>query len=79
MKANPNTKIIISGHADKATGNTRINRTLSEQRCAAVAKALQDAGIAASRVSTSAYGDTANPFPNRQPEDNRVAICVVSE
>lgn len=75
MNANPDAKIRISGHADKATGNERINRFLSEKRCTVVAQALEAAGIAKDRITTEYFGDTANPY--KTPEENRVAVCVV--
>ena len=50
---------------------------LSERLSASVAKALEDAGIAASRIKTGAKGDTVQPFPGI--EKNRVAICVAED
>ena len=75
LKANPDTKVKVSGHADKATGNARINKFLSEKRSEIVSQALMNAGIAADRIITESFGDTANPYST--PEENRVAICVV--
>ena len=48
--------------------------TLSQQRSDAVKKALTDAGIAASRITTAFYGDTQQVSP--VAEQNRVAVCV---
>ena len=50
---------------------------LSKRRSAAVAKALEAAGIAANRITTDAKGDTVQPFPGI--EKNRVAICVAED
>lgn len=75
LNADPAAKVRITGHADKATGNSKINMSLSERRAKAVTKALIDKGIDKSRVSYEYKGDTANPFDT--PELNRVSICVV--
>ena len=75
LKENPDTKITLVGHADKATGNTGINDRLSKERAAAVQNALVNMGIASDRISSDYKGDTANPFST--PEENRVVICVV--
>ena len=74
MNKYPNAKINITGYADKKTGNARINDRLSKQRSEAVAKALQEKGIAADRISISAKGDTVQPFSVN--EENRVSICI---
>ena len=77
MNKYPNAKIVITGYADKKTGNSRINERLSKQRSAAVAEALQAKGISASRISSSFKGDTIQPF--NVNEENRVSICVAEE
>ena len=75
LKNNPDTKVRISGHADKATGTASRNRFLSQKRSEIVAKAIMDAGIDKDRIITEYFGDTHNPFAT--PEENRVAICLV--
>ena len=74
MTKYPNAKVVITGYADKKTGNASINDRLSKQRSAAVLKALQAKGIAADRISTDAKGDTIQPF--NVNEENRVSICI---
>ena len=74
LRQNPNATVTISGYADKATGTASRNMTLSEQRANVVKKALTDAGIAASRITTGFYGDTQQV--SGVPEQNRVAVCV---
>lgn len=74
LRQNPNATVTISGYADKATGTASRNMTLSEQRANVVKKALTDAGIAASRITTGYFGDTQQV--STVPEMNRVAICV---
>lgn len=77
LKKNANTKITLTGYADKQTGNATINKRLSEQRAQQVAKALVAAGIAESRITIDSKGDTVQPF--NTPEENRVTICITSE
>ena len=72
MEKYPNSKVAITGYADKETGNPRINLALSEKRAKNVADALKAKGIAASRIVTDFKGDTVQPY--RVPEENRVSI-----
>ncbi len=74
LRQNPTANVTITGYADKATGTASRNMTLSEQRANVVKKALTDAGIAASRITTDYYGDTQQV--SAVPEMNRVAVCV---
>ena len=62
------------GYADAATGSHALNLKLSRQRAAGVAAALEQAGIAADRISAEGRGDTVQPFPG--VEQNRVSICI---
>lgn len=75
LKENPDTKVRVSGYADKATGTAKRNLFLSQKRAEGVAQAIIDAGIAKDRVTTEYFGDTINPFET--PELNRVAVCLV--
>lgn len=75
LKANPNAKVSITGYADKGTGNATINKNLSVKRANVVAETLKNKfGIAASRITTDAKGDTEQPFS--KDEQNRVSICI---
>ena len=75
LKANPNAKVVITGHADKGTGNTTINKNLSEKRAKIVADTLvKKFGIAESRISYEAKGDSEQPFAENHK--NRVSICI---
>lgn len=75
LKANPNAKVVITGHADKGTGNATINKNLSEKRAKIVAETLvKNYGIAESRISYEAKGDNEQPFAEN--EKNRVSICI---
>ena len=73
----PETKVTITGYADKQTGNAKINARLGEERSQAVAEALKAAGIAADRIVAVAKGDTEQPF--QVNDDNRVAVCVAAK
>ena len=54
---------VITGYADKATGNATINQKLSERRAEAVAKVMiEKFGIDPSRITTKASGDKEQPF-----------------
>lgn len=75
LKANPNAKVSITGYADKGTGNATINKNLSVKRAQVVADTLKNKfGIAASRITTDAKGDTEQPFAT--DAQNRVSICI---
>ena len=75
LKANPNAKVVITGHADKGTGNATINKNLSEKRAKIVADTLvKKYGIAESRISYDGKGDTEQPFAEN--DKNRVSICI---
>jgi outer membrane protein OmpA-like peptidoglycan-associated protein len=76
LKANPNVKVAIAGHADKGTGNKRINQKLSDQRAAAVKDFLVERGIAETRiVSVVGNGDRVQPFAEN--DLNRVVISTI--
>lgn len=78
MKSHPETKVIITGYADKGTGNARINERLSRQRAETVAKTLvDDFNIDPTRVTYYYKGDTVQPFVEN--DLNRVAICIVQQ
>ena len=68
------TKLLLTGSADKQTGNARINQKLSEQRVDAVKALLGKLGANTDNIETVAKGDTDNKFDT--PAKNR---CVVIE
>ena len=74
LKANPETKVAVTGYADVETGNPRINMMYSQGRAEGVAKALTEAGIDAARITVDAKGDTVQPFSEN--DKNRVSICI---
>lgn len=75
LKANPDAKVVISGHADKGTGTDEINQMLVEQRAAAVVKMLKNEGIGAGRISTEFNGTEKDS--GISAEENRVAVCIL--
>ena len=74
LKANPESKVNVTGYADAGTGNDRINERMAAGRADSVVKALKKAGIAASRISYDSKGARVQPFPNN--DDNRVSIVI---
>lgn len=75
MKKFPNTKVTITGYADKGTGNPKINAGYAQKRANKVAELLtQQFGIASSRITVDSKGDTVQPY--EQNPLNRVSICV---
>ena len=78
MNDNPNTKIMVTGYADRETGNPKHNWKLSENRANSVKNTLVSKGIAADRIAIDWKGDTERPFES-PAEKNRVAICVLDD
>lgn len=75
MKKYPESKVDITGYADKGTGNAKINAALAEKRAKLVAETLEkEYGIASSRISWSSKGDTEQPYAEEIL--NRVSICI---
>lgn len=76
MKKYPESKVTLSGYADKGTGNPSINSRLSEGRVNYVANLLREEyGIEAERIFTEFKGDTVQPFAENAK--NRVVICTL--
>ncbi|MBO5233078.1 MAG: OmpA family protein [Prevotella sp.] len=76
MKKYPQTKVVITGLADKGTGNDKINIPLSKKRAEIVKEMLvKQHGIDASRITAEGKGSSEQPYTI--PELNRVSICVV--
>lgn len=75
MTKYPQSRVNVTGYADKGTGNPTINRNLSMKRANVVAETLKNTfGIAASRISVDYKGDTEQPFAEQVK--NRVSICI---
>ena len=71
LKEHPETKVLLSGYADKETGTAPYNLRLSERRVQSVKTFLTTRGIAPARIETAAKGDTVQPY---QGVKNRVVI-----
>ena len=77
MKANPASKVVVTGYADKGTGSKALNLRLSKNRANAVVKVLTDKyKIATDRIIVKSMDDDMEQ-PYSDPVQNRVAICVV--
>jgi len=74
MQKYPDSKVTVTAHADRGTGNPRVNKMYSERRAKIVYDTLVKKGIAASRITTAAKGDTEQPY--EENDKNRVSICV---
>ena len=69
-------KIVVKSYADAKTGNSELNMALSKQRCEKAVKALTAAGVPASAITSSYYGDTVQPFAEN--DKNRVTIITAT-
>ena len=77
LKKYPEAKVVVSGYADKGTGNARINARLAAQRADIVVKTLKEQfGIDESRITYDSYGDKVQPF--EENDLNRVSICIAN-
>lgn len=73
LKNNPEYRLVVSGYADKNTGNPTINERLSRERAQAVYDALLAEGVDASNITIQHFGDTVQPY-QVDTDWNRVAI-----
>lgn len=78
LNAKPDWKITVEGHTDN-TSTADYNQNLSERRAKAVKKALESAGIAASRLDAKGFGQTKPIAPNDtslgRAENRRVELA----
>ena len=74
MKANPQSRFLLIGYADKQTGNSAHNYQLSCRRAENVANQLKNLGISGNRLIIQCVGDKAQPF--EENDWNRVVITV---
>lgn len=78
LKANPDQKVVIVGYADKDTGSSAYNMSLSKRRAEAVKKALVEKyGISADRLTVKAEGSDSQPYSENNW--NRIVIFSVAE
>lgn len=69
MKANPNSKVHMSGFTDKI-GNPDYNKMLSSKRVKAAYKYLVGKGVDANRISYDAYDEAKPTVPDNYPNSN---------
>jgi outer membrane protein OmpA-like peptidoglycan-associated protein len=75
LNENPNAKVVMTGYADKGTGNASINARLAAGRAQAVKDMLvKNYNIPESRITYDSKGDTVQPFSEN--DKNRVTICI---
>lgn len=79
MNKYPNSKVLVTGYADKGTGTAKYNQMISEKRAQVVKEYLISQGIAEDRITVKGLGDTVQPYDKKgdSPELNRVSICVI--
>ena len=75
----PDTDLMIEGHTD-STGPEDYNMKLSERRAKSVFNYLKSKGVASSRMSMTAFGETAPRYDNEtkegQAKNRRVEIGI---
>lgn len=75
LNQNRDARVVMTGYADKGTGNASINARLAAGRAQAVKDMLvKDYNIPESRITYESKGDTVQPFPEN--DKNRVTICI---
>ncbi len=71
----PEAKVVVTGYADKGTGNDRINDRIAAKRAAAVVRMLEKRyGIPAERITEESKGARVQPFSEN--DKNRVSIMI---
>ena len=72
---NPEAKVVVTGYADKGTGNDRVNDRIAAKRAAAVVWMLEKRyGIPAERITEESKGARVQPFAEN--DMNRVSIMI---
>ena len=69
-------KISVKSYADVQTGNPTINMKYSKERAESTVKALVDAGVNESQITSEYFGDTVQPFAEN--DKNRVSIITAT-
>lgn len=78
LNQNPGATVVVTGYADKKTGNAAINLRLSKNRSEAVAKAMETKyGIAKNRISVNWKGDGLQPF-QLDNDKNRAVLFLIN-
>lgn len=71
LRSNSSARVQLDGHAS-SEGTNEYNMTLSRDRANSVKTYLVNSGVAASRISTSAFGET-RPVASNATESGRIA------
>jgi len=75
LNKNPEAKVVVTGYADKGTGNDRVNDRIAAKRAAAVVWMLEKRyGIPAERITEESKGARVQPFAEN--DKNRVSIMI---
>ena len=73
MKTSDDATFIVTGYADKGTGNANINKMYAKKRADDVTeKLIKEHGLDANRLKSDSKGDTVQPF-----EENDKNRCVI--
>ena len=75
MNKYPDSKVSVTGYADRGTGNPRINVGYAQKRAHVIENLLVNKfGISRSRITVDSKGDRVQPY--EQNDLNRVTICI---
>ena len=75
LVANPDSKVVVTGYADKGTGTDRVNDRIAAKRAAAVVWMLEKKyGIPSERITSESKGSREQPFAEN--DKNRVSIMI---
>lgn len=74
LKNNPQSKMLVMGYADRATGTPAYNKAISEKRVNRVVEYMGKKGIRKDRLIIQSYGDENQP--EMKNENNRVVILM---
>lgn len=75
MNKYPESKVSVTGYADKGTGNAKLNIGYAQKRADVITNMLVNKfGISRSRIVSDSKGDTVQPY--EQNDLNRVTICI---
>ena len=69
MGENPSYRVVLSGHTD-SVGTEAYNQKLSEKRANAVAKALEELGVSADKITSIGYGEL-KPIASNKTKEGR--------
>jgi outer membrane protein OmpA-like peptidoglycan-associated protein len=77
IKARSPDKVLVEGHADNMISNgvnsdqaSKVNKIVSLQRAIAIAKVLEQKGVASDRIIVNGFGDTV-PLASNQTKEGR--------